>query len=390
LLPGSLLAYSLQGERAIPHFLTARDEVWIRRLLGEAVAYEGRTVGEWDSACEDDWTWRAVEMGATPRGAAGALRVIGDAWATRVDAQANPSLVRRVVFEAACRRGGRDAAIRHGATLLNIGESAIEACLFADRAHLRRLVPPPRWFSEREVCELYNLRLVQGLLLRARDVALHVGSHVRAVVRYAKLKRLLCVYELTPRGTALRISGPLSILRHTTKYGHALASFLPAAVATPGWSLEASCELRDRVATLALSAKDPIACVHALPREADSEVERRLVRDVRKLGTPWQIERETAALPVVGLDGKERLFFPDFTLVRGSDRVLVEIVGFYTPEYLASKLRALRQVTTPVIVCVDESLGVANAIEAAAVLRYRGRVDASGLLAAAEEVVRRA
>jgi predicted nuclease of restriction endonuclease-like RecB superfamily len=67
---------------------------------------------------------------------------------------------------------------------------------------------------------------------------------------------------------------------------------------------------------------------------------------------------------------------------------LVEIVGYYTPEYLSSKLRVLRESgLRRIIVCVDESLTRdRGAFCADAVLFYRRRVDAKALLAAAERV----
>jgi uncharacterized protein len=120
-------------------------------------------------------------------------------------------------------------------------------------------------------------------------------------------------------------------------------------------------------------------------KDFDSAVERHLARDIRRLGTQWQIARETEAIRAGG-----RVFFPDFTLSReGEKRVLVEIVGYYTPECLASKLRVLREAGLKrVVVCVDESLACDYAdFRASAVLPYRRRVDAAALIAAAEQVI---
>jgi predicted nuclease of restriction endonuclease-like RecB superfamily len=230
----------------------------------------------------------------------------------------------------------------------------------------------------------YNLALAQGILFRSEEVTVHVREHVRSVVRFAKLLRLLCTYAESPKGTVLRVSGPLSLFRQTTKYGRALASFLPSLLSTPGWEIEARCVLGDQKLRFLASAADPLARPHALPRATDSKVEERLLRDVRKLGSEWTISRESAAVPLS--DGG--VFFPDFTLARGDDRVLVELVGFYTPEYLASKLRALRGARgRRMLVLVDEGLGCEDgAITADAVLRYRKRPDARALLEAAARV----
>ena len=143
--------------------------------------------------------------------------------------------------------------------------------------------------------------------------------------------------------------------------------------------------MRGTAARLEVTAHDPIASTHVLPRDVDSRVERHLVRDVLRLGSTWTIERETSAIRA-----GRRVFFPDFTLARGGDRVTVEIVGYYTPEYLTSKLRCLREAgLSRMIVCIDEALACGDdEVCATRVLRYRRRVDARELLALADAIVR--
>ncbi len=75
------------------------------------------------------------------------------------------------------------------------------------------------------------------------------------------------------RRVRIGLSGPLSILRDTTKYGHALAAYVPAAEATPGWVLEARCHMGGRLARIRAGAADHIASTHALLRDCDSAVE---------------------------------------------------------------------------------------------------------------------
>jgi predicted nuclease of restriction endonuclease-like RecB superfamily len=216
-----------------------------------------------------------------------------------------------------------------------------------------------------------------------------VRSQVHAVARFAKLKRLLCAFETRADGTVVHISGPLSVLRYTTKYGHALAAFLPAVLSTPGWTLEASCAFgKTSRATLSLSAADSLSATHALPRETDSALERRLLADVRALRSGWTIERETTAIDLQSDGAPPRTFYPDFTLAQGDHRIVVEVVGFYTPEYLRAKLKALRSLASRrAIVCVDASFGISAQIPAD-VLTFRRRIDARELVARAEAMCR--
>jgi predicted nuclease of restriction endonuclease-like RecB superfamily len=232
--------------------------------------------------------------------------------------------------------------------------------------------------------ERYNLALSQALLMRSTRAVAVVHEHTRSVVRYAKLHGLMATFEACEDGTRIDLSGPLSLFHETTKYGRALAGFLATLATTPAWSLRAEVILRGDRHLLELDASAPLPRTHALPARSDSEVERRLALDVRRLRSGWELLREDTVVRV----GK-RLFFPDFTLVapegRGRGRVLVEIVGYWDPTYLARKVEALAAVTAPIIVCVDERHATGALAPRDGVLAYRrGRIDAPMLLAAAQ------
>jgi hypothetical protein len=65
----------------------------------------------------------------------------------------------------------------------------------------------------------------------------------------------------------------------------------------------------------------------------------------------WKIKRE----PTILKAGKYA-FIPDFSLQRDGIRVYLEIVGFWTPEYLETKIYKLKQVKEPVILLIDRKL----------------------------------
>jgi predicted nuclease of restriction endonuclease-like RecB superfamily len=119
-------------------------------------------------------------------------------------------------------------------------------------------------------------------------------------------------------------------------------------------------------------------------------VEERLFRDLRRLAPAWQVLREADPVRV-----GTRILCPDFTLLdptRGL-RVPVEVVGFWTPDYLADKLATLRALPPdrPWIVAIDESLADrAGVLPPGPCLRYRRRVDAAALLALARDRADRA
>jgi len=210
------------------------------------------------------------------------------------------------------------------------------------------------------------------------------------VLRFARLQRLICEVEPPPDDNpaaepSVRLSGPLTLFRFTTKYGRAMAAWLPSLVRTPTWSVTAACLFRGERVCFSATDRDPIGTASALPRRFDSRVEERLFKDLRRADPSWEVLREADPVRVGG-----RILCPDFTLVApGTEvRVPVEVVGFWTPEYLADKMATLRALPPdrPWIVAIDESLADrAGDLPPGPLLRYRRRVDARALLALARD-----
>ncbi len=382
MLPAALLSLDAVGDGFAPRYLRSRDEVWVRRAAGEYADLAGQPRAAVTRAWAERVEPALLSAGASRSSALGIKHILDRTYRSEVRAAAAPERIRDVVFPLAARGGSREEVLARAAAELRITAREVDEGLFADRVDARVLVPPRAPPSAGEMVLAYNLALVQGILLRAERVRVEVTESVRAVVRYAKLRGLLATFTVPSEGwTRMDASGPLSLFRNTLKYGRALATFYPTLTATPRYRLQARCRLGGRSVVVRVETGDPVLRVHALPRESDSAVERALVRDVRRLGTAWAIERETTVLRA-----GSSLFFPDFTLVRGNERVLVEIVGYYTPEYLTRKCECLRLARAPrLIVCVDDALDCGEgALGSTTVLRFRKRVDAARLLEVAE------
>ena len=396
MLPEALLRYSERADEAIPRWLTARDEPWIRTLTGALDGLVGRTDHELKEAFARRILPMCCEMGAPRSAVAGVRHVLDPYYPRQVMASARPAEIRQTLFEQATLQPSREQAIERAAAILGIAPQEVMPGLFADRLKARTIGEPTELPGSCEIAQRYNLSLLQGIVQYAEQLRIYARQQLRAVVRYAKLRRLITTYRPESDRCMVELSGPLSLFRHTTKYGHALAQFIPSVLTTAGWSIEAQCRLRAaddfspgprnpppqrRRMIVRCTAGDPIASVHALPRETDSALERALMRDVRRLGGDWMIERETDAV-----QAGSAVFFPDFTLTRGKQRVLVELVGFYTPEYLTRKIHTLRTAGLHnLIVCISDTLACADGdIAAPAVLRFHKRVDAGRLIAMAD------
>jgi predicted nuclease of restriction endonuclease-like RecB superfamily len=397
LLPESDLPLRLIEERAFIDYLGPQDEPWLRVLLGEMARFEGRRRRELAERlseplpCEAPYfkrraatrallrLWRRSSTGgATPPGPSRPMpprpaELRAQLFAAAAASEASPAVI---LDETAGQRGLTPAAL-------------IEA-LFADlpgERPVRAPDPPP---TPAEAALRTNLAIAQAVLMRASRVELRVEGGVRPIVRLAKLRGLLCTITDSDLGEpprpVLEISGPFSLFRHTLLYGRALAELLPHLAWCARFELRAACALRGRLATVSVGSGDPIFPA-APPKLFDSRLEERFAADVARLAPDWDVIREPEPIRAGGT-----LIFPDFLLrhrIHPERRVLVEIVGFWTPQYLATKLEKLRQAELPAcILCVDQDRACAPGDLPAGmpVVPFRRRVDAAAVLRQVERL----
>jgi hypothetical protein len=234
-----------------------------------------------------------------------------------------------------------------------------------------------------------NLVLAQALIFRATAVTIEAFGHARSVVRQAKLGGLICT--VSGRGEVcdvlLELSGPFSLFRRTLLYGRALGALVPLLAWCRRFSLSAECVLGGRRVTLRLQSGDPLFPA-SQPRLYDSKLEERFVREFRRVAPDWDAVREPQ--PVAA---GASLVFPDFALQHRLDRRkrwLVEIVGFWTPDYLARKLALYRAADlSNLILCIDDERQCAPGDLPAGtpVLRFHRRVDVRALLEVIDSAV---
>ncbi|MEK6609036.1 MAG: DUF790 family protein [Myxococcota bacterium] len=379
MLPEKLLAYGVWDGAVLPSYLTDGDQAWIGRLWEEIDRFAGRRRGDLDEHLAAHETPDVAR-----RARAGAQALLLRLVAGRVDAPADPTELRARVFASAAA-APREAVLAAVASQLGATAAQVERALYADLPEERIVVLPPDPPSPVALVRRYNLALAQGFLLRAERVWVDVAGDARSAIGHARARGLLCVatHARDRAGATIEISGPLSLFRRTTLYGRALASFLAPLAATVDWRLEADCVVHDRAVRFRASARDPLGSDRTPPARFDSAVERALFRDFRRLDSPWEIFRETEPL-----EAGRRLFFPDFTLVRGDDpsrRAYVEIVGFWTPEYLEAKRQTVRAMgsAAPLVLCVDARLGCGHGdFPGAEIVTFRRRVDPRAVLEA--------
>lgn len=220
----------------------------------------------------------------------------------------------------------------------------IENQLFDDVLSFNRLksFDTSAYPDARALLARYNVAQFQVALFDATQMRIHATAHLKSILRFAKLAELMHEIRRNDDGSFLiSLDGPASVLDQTRRYGTCMAKFLPGLLSCAGWSMEADIQRgRLGVFQIPLCPGDGLRAPVPAPDEFDSDVERKFSA---KWGTEprdgWILERESEPL----IRG-QHLFFPDFVFRHESGKtVLAEVIGFWTPEYLAEKRRTLER-----------------------------------------------
>jgi predicted nuclease of restriction endonuclease-like RecB superfamily len=267
----------------------------------------------------------------------------------------------------------------------------IERGMFADlkenQVVLSVDVPSPAWLLHR-----YNLALIQGLLLHARQVTITLGTpepkRLRQLFRHIKFQQLM--YRIQPAGQAVVITldGPASLFGLSTRYGMSLANFFPALPLQPGpWTMTAELNYRRRNRPMTLTHTDGL--VSHLPDTGTwrSREEQWLEEQWAKLDTDWILEPGAEVLNL----GGEGVVVPDLTFRRGSRVAHLEVVGVWRKAYLEGRLALLAKHGHPnLILAVNRKLlgdkGAAPEDLGAAVIPFTSAITAKKVLKLVEEV----
>jgi predicted nuclease of restriction endonuclease-like RecB superfamily len=371
--------YSVAGNTVVPHFLGEHDHPWLRVLIEEHERFVGRRQRELEARfrdplpCESPLSKRQQAIG-----------VLTGLGRSRGRASVPPRRARALVFgEAARVSAGADAIVSRVAATLGVSARALRDSLFADLPGERLVAAPVNPLSPQELALRANLALAQALLSRATSVRIAATGNTRALVRHAKFRGLICTIA-GPAGASgdpvLELSGPFALFRHTRLYGRALGDLVPLLAWCARFRLDADCMLQGRRLTLQLATGDPIFPA-AEPRRYDSRLEERFARAFRRVAPDWDLLREPE--PVAA---GRTLIFPDFALAHRHDparRWLLEIVGFWTPDYVARKLALYRAASlSNLILCIDEDGNCAteDLPARALIVRFRRRIDVAAIL----------
>ncbi len=290
----------------------------------------------------------------------------------------NPAEARKAVFKEASRARASTSEERKGilqkvSTELGISPEALERTLFSDiedELILRDFKPLPN----DTLLRYYNLSVTQTLLFKSLRVEFSASGNWKNIFR--EVKRLGLIYSVERDGDKngggqfkVSLDGPLSLFKMTERYGTSIAKLLPQITVSDSWTMKAEILARSKggkIYKFEADSKELNDLITNAPRDVigddqqqqpgllyDSTTEEKFAKSFLSYGTGWALRREPEPL-IAGT----HVLIPDFIFEKDGMKVYLEVVGFWTPEYLERKIGKLNLVASGVdmIIAADESL----------------------------------
>lgn len=230
---------------------------------------------------------------------------------------------------------------------LSLTAEQVAQSLFADRVCKYILTDIGQEWTPDGLIGRYNLELLRGALYWAHEMKIEVYDSYKEIWRYLKLFKLMYwAAPLEGGGYQVAVDGPISpFVKATRRYGRQFAAFLPALFLCQRWQMRAT--VRHPALNEDVRYKlDNTVPFHSHFKQSglyDSQWEANFAAEFEaKFGQErgqWRLGREDEVL-LLG----DTAMIPDFSLTHKKDgrRVLIEIVGFWHPDYLRRKLAKVR------------------------------------------------
>ncbi|MFP3242504.1 DUF790 family protein [Caldisphaera sp.] len=199
----------------------------------------------------------------------------------------------------------------------------------------------------------YNFELLQTALMKTLKVDVYISDKWKELLFTAK--RLGLMYDAYNDPFRIEFYGPASMLRLTERYGRSISMLLPQIVSNRVWKIKAEFVGKyNRTYILDTKNDDAEFPLEGIQKEVtfDSSIEKDFYSKMKIIAKDWEIIREPQPLIV-----NNAVFIPDFMLSKNNINIYVEIVGFWTKEYLRRKSEKVREIKLPLILIIDESLG---------------------------------
>ena len=302
----------------------------------------------------------------------------------------DPVIIRQKLFEESSKQGlalsnaKRQDIIRLIANQMHLSSGEVETMMWSDIDDNLVLTQFDS-INPKDLILWYNLSLAQTLLFKCTRLEFYVKGGLywkqvlRNVKRYGLMYNLECSsdcegddndHDYDNNSVKCILEGPLSLFKMTDRYGTSMAKLLPSIIATPTWRISGSILRKtndgQKIYQFELSSENTKEFLRSIYDTInqnddydavngkqdyiyDSSIEAIFAKRFhqhfnKKSKFEWKISREPD--PLIA-DGKAMI--PDFLFERFGRKVYLEIVGFWTKEYLerkTAKLKALFDTNT--------------------------------------------
>lgn len=246
-------------------------------------------------------------------------------------------------------RAKRQEVFSDVAQTLSLSSKDIEKLLMANRDDQMLLHRNNSPATAEETVGGYNYEILETLFYNSDSVTLVIrgislGATARALLKFTKRYGVLVDLESTNSSLRATIAGPRIFFGRATSFGWNIAQVISGLLkeaATLGIELETisiDVILRDRQYIVTLESETLPLIIPPTPTRSteaflDSKVEKQFYWSwYNNKFRGWDIIREPEAF-IFG----SHLIIPDFALVKGETRVLVEIIGYWREEYTQKK-----------------------------------------------------
>ncbi|MEH1908043.1 MAG: DUF790 family protein [Nostoc sp.] len=376
MLPTDLLMHRQNGEEIIPKRLKIDQKT--SELAIELINYFQSAVGKTQGVLERQLT--DFEGDSTDyRVKRGLAYILKSSFCTfEVVSPLEPQMLRERVFSLAAK-----SISSRESTEVTLGKLADELTQELEREVLSEQVRNGLYadLSENKILTVfdapiapdllnrYNLSQVQGVFYKASQLVLNAHRNVpgeyKLLFRYLKLFQLMAYIEGdADHGFTITIDGPTSLFNPSTRYGLAIAKLIPALLHVTRWSLSSILQTRDaytnawKTGRFTLNSECGLVSHYPPGKPYDSMLEASFADKWDALKSGWALEREVDLIPIPG-----SVMIPDFRLVHADGRTfLLEIVGYWRPEYLQKKFSQVRRAgRDDLILAISERLNLEKA-----------------------------
>ncbi|MDR2707202.1 MAG: DUF790 family protein [Nitrososphaerota archaeon] len=282
----------------------------------------------------------------------------------------NPVELRKKVFQTTQQIGTpttpekRQEIIKTVSTELSLPTETIEEQLYADlesELTLKTFEPPTAY----ELLQKYNISLTQTLLFECSELNFKTSGNWQKL--FYTIKKLGLIYEITQENNNfhIKIDGPSSLFKLTKKYGTNIAKLLPTIITNQEWTINAKIlwkytneicnfNIEHTKHNTILQPPQPqqqIDNSQIATTKYDSSTEENFANQFKAVNPGWHIKREPEPI----LAGHQ-VIIPDFSLEKAGLKIYLEIIGFWTEDYLQRKAEKLEKTNVQMLLIVQETL----------------------------------